>query len=139
MPTLGSLPLNTSNMDAASDDFGAPSSPVLWRWLPREIQLMILDYILSNYFTKRTDAASEQTCQLSALSPVCKDWQYLVEKRTFRRLSLKAQDLPMFREFVGGKNTIRLNHIRHLSLRIELARYTCPTCKKPEKEATISR
>ncbi|KAI8725456.1 hypothetical protein NCS52_00116700 [Fusarium sp. LHS14.1] len=45
----------------------------------------------------------------------------------------------MFREFVGGKNTIRLNHIRHLSFRIELVRYTCPTCKKPEKEVTIAR
>ncbi|UPL01642.1 hypothetical protein LCI18_012576 [Fusarium solani-melongenae] len=103
-------------MDAASDRFGASSSQMFWRSLPREIQLMILDYILSNYLTKRTDAASEQTCQLSALSPVCKDWQYLVEKRTFRCLSLQALDLPLFRKFVGGKNTIRLNHIRHLSL-----------------------
>ncbi|KAI8672904.1 hypothetical protein NCS56_00754800 [Fusarium sp. Ph1] len=93
-------------MDAASDDFGALSSP---------------------------------TCRLSALSPVCKDWQYFIEEHTFRRLSLKTPDLPMFRECVGGKNTIRLNHIKHLSLRIELSRYTCPTCKKPEKEATIAR
>ncbi|KAL2687000.1 hypothetical protein Neosp_004549 [[Neocosmospora] mangrovei] len=117
----------------------APSSPVSWRSLPREIQLMILDYILSNYSTERTNAASEQTYRLSALSPVCKDWQYLVEKRTFRRLSLKASDLPMFRWLVRRKNTIRLNHIRHLSFRIELVRYTCATCRKPEKEVTIAR
>ncbi|KAH7266074.1 hypothetical protein B0J15DRAFT_534222 [Fusarium solani] len=45
----------------------------------------------------------------------------------------------MFREFVGEKNTIRLNHIRHLSLRIELTPYTCPACNKPEKRATIDR
>ncbi|RSL88713.1 hypothetical protein CEP52_015123 [Fusarium oligoseptatum] len=126
-------------MDATSDRFGAPSFLVFWRSLPREIQLMILDYILSNYLTKRTDAASEQTYRLSAMSHVCKDWQYLVEKRTFRRLSLRAQDLPMFRKFVRGKNSIRLNHIRHLSLQIELARYTCLNCKKPEKEARITR
>ncbi|RSM20768.1 hypothetical protein CDV31_000458 [Fusarium ambrosium] len=126
-------------MDATSDRFGAPSFLVFWCSLPREIQLMIVDYILSNYLTKRTDAASEQTYRLSVMSHVCKDWQYLVERRTFRRLSLRAQDLPMFRKFVRGKNAIRLNHIRHLSLQIELARYTCLNCKRPEKEARITR
>lgn len=139
MPTFGSLPLNISNMDAASDRFGAPSSPKFWRSLPREIQLMILDCLFSNYLPKRTDAAPGKTCRISALSPVCKDWQYLVEKHTFRRLSPKVPDLPRFSKFVGGKDAIRLNNISHLSFRIELAPYTCPTCNKPEKRATIVR
>ncbi|KAM6528792.1 hypothetical protein FALCPG4_009747 [Fusarium falciforme] len=139
MPTFGSLPLNISNMDTASGRFGDPSSPKFWRSLPREIQLMILDCLFPNYLPKRTDAAPAQTCRISALSPVCKDWQYLVEKHTFRRLSLKVPDLPRFSKFVGGKNAIRLNHIRHLSFRIELTPYTCPTCNKPEKRTTIAR
>lgn len=138
-PPLSSLPLIISNMDVVSCRSGAPSSPKSWRSLPREIQLMILDCLFSNYRPKRTDATAGQTCRISALSSVCKDWQYLVEKHTFCRLSLTVPDLPRFRKFVGGKNVTRLNHIRHLSFRIELAPYTCSTCNMPEKRATINR
>lgn len=111
-----------------------------WNRLPQELRLLILESVVDQSENLRLKTIYPQPeARIGHLASVCRDWQQVVEKNTFRRIVLGMPDLPQFAKAVRGKNVVRLNYIRHLWFRIRLPTYTCRSCMKPEDEMTIIR
>ncbi|KAH7176877.1 hypothetical protein EDB81DRAFT_898368 [Dactylonectria macrodidyma] len=114
-----------------------PLASFRWTSIPLEIRLLILQSVITECRGIKQAAHGQKSTSLASLASVCKDWQALFERHTFRRLDLDDKDLMSFANLTGGKNIARLDYIRQLWLRIELSAYTCLSCHKQEAESTI--
>ncbi|KAH6995137.1 hypothetical protein EDB80DRAFT_586633 [Ilyonectria destructans] len=86
-----------------------------WYSLPTEIRIMILELITQHQ-------------RLCTYATVSKEWQIMIEKKTFHQLKLKQSCLDDFERL--GKRQRGL--VRHIWLNIELQRYTCRCCRRWE-------
>jgi len=66
---------------------------------------------------------------------VCKEWQAIVERKNFRRLTLKTSCLEEFESMVIRKRDL----IQYICWNIELPRYTCRSCQESESLSWTSR
>ncbi|KAM5361277.1 hypothetical protein ACJZ2D_013226 [Fusarium nematophilum] len=109
-----------------------------WDSFPPEIRLMILRYIIPKFGGIET-TIDRGFARPSSLATISREWQYFFEQETFRRIALISSDLPAFAKAVRGENSIRLNHINRLWLRIELTEYTRRIFDKPESVTNITQ
>jgi hypothetical protein len=86
-----------------------------WMSLPTEIRSMILEAITQQKHPGWASFAS-----------VCKEWQFIIEKRNFYRLKLRVGCLATFKQIIRPRE-----FICHISLDIELPKYACPNCSLP--------
>ncbi|KAM5357350.1 hypothetical protein ACJZ2D_016351 [Fusarium nematophilum] len=87
-----------------------------WNSLPAEMRLAILEQLL-------------QSPDVAPYAAVSKEWQAIIEKRNFHRLKLKQSCLDEF-ELIKQQRGL----VKHVSLNIELRRYTCRCCRREESE-----
>lgn len=66
--------------------------------------------------------------RLCMYATVSKEWQIMIEKKTFHRLKLKQSCLDDFERLVKRQRGL----VRHVWLNIELKRYTCRCCRQWE-------
>lgn len=88
-----------------------------WSTLPPELRLLILEL------------PAREGHGLAAYAQVCKEWQYIIEKRNFRRLKLQVPCLDDLEKIALSR---RRQFIRNIWLNIELRPYTCRSCESPE-------
>ncbi|KAF4971873.1 hypothetical protein FZEAL_9730 [Fusarium zealandicum] len=117
------------------ESVASASAPWSWSSLPPEIQLLILELVVSSSQKKRYKKGPG----IAIFAGVSRGWQCFIERNTFRRLVITNKTLDAFAKAVKGKNAIRLGYIRHLWLRIKLSEYTCHSCRKPENGDDIAR
>ncbi|KAL7905134.1 hypothetical protein GGI35DRAFT_461882 [Trichoderma velutinum] len=122
-------------MDVATDSaqLDLPSSitkATSWASLPAEIRQIILSLVGLPISGRRYKVARFAT--------VCREWQVFFEARLFRRLVLDSDSLSEFGAVIK-RDDIRLAYIRKLWLRVQLPKYECPDCDKPEHKATQRR
>lgn len=92
--------------------------------LPAEIRLMILEAV-----------RHQINPGWASLASVCKEWQIFIEAKNFHTLQLKVSCLDDLECMVVRQRDL----VRHISFNIELARYTCRSCKREESESWESR
>ncbi|OHE97217.1 hypothetical protein CORC01_07471 [Colletotrichum orchidophilum] len=110
-PMSGSKPHNT-----------APTYAPTWGSLPWELRYMILEIIM------------RQTSGWGACASVCKEWQAILEKESFRQLKLQVPCLADMEAMIGVKQA---QLVRHIWLNIELKSYTCRSCQNTESYSWI--
>ncbi|TIC95507.1 hypothetical protein CH35J_008962 [Colletotrichum higginsianum] len=88
-----------------------------WGTLPPELRLMILE------------ALTQLPRGWAAHASVCKEWQAVLEKDTFRRLKLRVSCLDDMESMISPQ---RSRLVRHVWLNIELRPYTCRNCHLTE-------
>ncbi|OJD13110.1 hypothetical protein AJ78_06392 [Emergomyces pasteurianus Ep9510] len=88
-----------------------------WASLPAEICLMILEEVSRQKYRGWASCAA-----------VCKEWQALVERKNFRRLTLQVSCLDEFQYMVIRQRDL----VQHICLNIELPQYTCRSCQYTE-------
>ena len=104
-----------------------------WPLLPLECRLQVLEAVAHNPSrTGRTDGidrptadASQAKAHFAKYTAVCKDWQAFFEPRLYSHLAITQSCFGMFSEFVRRQRGL----LKHISLRIKLGTYTCPSCK----------
>ena len=98
----------------------SPENPVAnWQSLPFEIKTLIFDRFCENLVPK-----------LARYATVDKEWQALVEARTFRSLAVHQLDLRELKDLVKES---RRRALRRLWLTVGLPEYTCEdNCHKAE-------
>ena len=109
-----------------------------WRSLPPEIRLSILECIIPRYGLEET-TTDRGFPPASLLATVCKEWQDFFERRTFRRMDLRATDLQAFSKTILGENVTRLNYITNVSLTVKLATFTRLTADEPERATVVTQ
>ncbi|KAF7560943.1 hypothetical protein G7046_g3191 [Stylonectria norvegica] len=82
-------------------------------YLPPEVQLSILKFLM-----KPGDNSQGPRRHLPVYACVCKDWQVIVEKDTFRRLVLRPSEIRVFADCT--RSLRRRSHIKHIVLEIPL-------------------
>jgi hypothetical protein len=87
-----------------------------WKSLPREIRLDILELVAR---TKYPGWAS--------LASVCKEWQTVLEKESYKKLKIRSSRLGQFESMVPRR---KRHLIRHIWFDIELRRYSTRCCSK---------
>lgn len=88
-----------------------------WGSLPMEIRLMILEAI-----------PGQRNPGWASCAAVSKEWQAVIERKNFQRLTLQTSCLGDFENMV-----IRQRHlVQYIVLNIELPRYTCASCNQGE-------
>lgn len=100
-----------------------------WESLPFEIHQIILQLVLRDHDPKLHPRA------LSGYASVCQLWRFFFEQHTFERLLVRASCLPRFGQIVSNDHQ-RLSHLRELWFLVDLGRYGCKSCKRPENKAT---
>ncbi|KAF5011766.1 hypothetical protein FDECE_2133 [Fusarium decemcellulare] len=88
---------------------------LFWTSLPAEIRLIILEQLT-------------QHGHIASYATVSKEWQAVVEKKTFRQLKLTQSCLDDFEEVVQWRRGL----VKHVCLNIELRTYTCLHCQREE-------
>ena len=66
------------------------------------------------------------------LAAVCRDWQTIVERTTFSRLTITPQKLPDLENIL--RTNRRRQNVRYIWLCIELPDYTCSDCMDTESD-----
>ncbi|EHK26485.1 uncharacterized protein TRIVIDRAFT_63786 [Trichoderma virens Gv29-8] len=92
--------------------------------LPIEVQMMVLKLLQSHNNGGTT----------SNYAAVSKEWQLYFETFNFRRLILGQSCIQEFSRIVRQH---RRGMVKHVWLRVKLARYLCPACEWPEKPLEI--
>lgn len=98
------------------------SSVFRWRSLAREIQLMIL----------KLAVVPDDGASVTHLAAVCQDWQAIVERTTFSRLTITPDRLGDFSNILRTHR--RRECVRYIWLRIELPGYDCSESNTAETE-----
>ena len=109
-----------------------------WRSLPPEIRLSILECIIPRYGLEET-TTDRGFPPASLRATVCKEWQDFFERRTFRRMGLRANDLETFSKTILGGNAVRLNYMSNVSLTIKLATFTRLTVDEQERAIVVNQ
>ncbi len=73
---------------------------------------------------------------VASYASVCRDWQAVVEKKTLRRLKLRAPCLDEFDRIFKDMFRRRRN-VRHIWLSIDLQPYTCRICRFKESASWV--
>lgn len=61
----------------------------------------------------------------ASYAPVCKEWQFYIEKKNFHRLKLRDSCLDEFKSMVVRQRDL----VRHIQFIIELPEYSCYSCR----------
>lgn len=91
----------------------------LWRDIPLEIRQQVLEEL------------ARIPGRVAPFAAVCKEWQAVIEKTTFRQLTLRQSCLP---ELISILRQDR-RFIKHVFFRVELRPPRCPTCGAHEGDA----
>lgn len=95
-----------------------------WAAFPVDIRLMILEEI------------SRQKYRGWALcAAVCKEWQVVIERKNFHRLTLQPSCLEELEYMVIRQRDL----VQYICLNVELPRYTCRCCRYIESSSFTSR
>ncbi|KAK1689293.1 hypothetical protein BDP55DRAFT_545700 [Colletotrichum godetiae] len=94
-----------------------PPYVATWGSLPWELRQMILQTI------------ARQTSGWGACASVCKEWQAILEKESFRQLKLQVSCLADIEAIISIKQA---QLVRHIWLNVELKPYTCRSCQTTE-------
>lgn len=86
-----------------------------WDYLPAEIRIRILEKV-----------ANQKHPGWASLASVCREWQCVLEKINFHKISLQVSCLDDFALLSPQKREL----IRHIYFRVELPRYTYRCCSK---------
>ncbi|KAI0907143.1 hypothetical protein F4823DRAFT_630598 [Ustulina deusta] len=97
--------------------------------LPLEIRLMVLEILT----TGARDTEFVSTDRLATYAVVCKEWQSVLERETFRQLILSPSRLQHLYRNVR----YRRSFVKHVWYHVELQRYPCGACSIPETQARI--
>lgn len=89
--------------------------------MPADIRLLILDEI-----------AGEKHRGWARCAAVCKEWQAILEPKSFSHLALELSCLDGLETFVVQQRPL----VQHISLNIDLPRYTCRTCNRSDTMST---
>ncbi|PKK55139.1 hypothetical protein CI102_159 [Trichoderma harzianum] len=92
-----------------------------WDYLPAEIRIMILEKL-----------ASQKYPGWASLASVCREWQCVLEKLNFHKISLQVSCLDDFA--LLSPQTRKLVH--HIYFRVELPRYSYRCCCKHRSRLT---
>ncbi|KAI1140318.1 hypothetical protein F5Y05DRAFT_313647 [Hypoxylon sp. FL0543] len=98
------------------------SKALRWISLPAEIRLMILETI-----------AYQKSPGWASFASVCKEWQYVLEKANFHKITLGISRLDDFESTISAQ---KRELIHHIYLNIELPRYTPICCSKRRSRPT---
>ncbi len=93
--------------------------PPRWTALPAEIRLLILEAIVQQKHPRWASSAA-----------VCKEWQRVIERENFYQLELHVPCVDDFERITLWRQQL----VHHISLDIELPRYTCRSCDSFESE-----
>lgn len=86
-----------------------------WEYLPLEIRIIILEKL-----------ANQKHHGWASLASVCKEWQDVLEKINFHKISLQVSCLDDFALLSPQKRKL----VHHIYFRVELPRYTYKCCSK---------
>ncbi|EEU40677.1 uncharacterized protein NECHADRAFT_76074 [Fusarium vanettenii 77-13-4] len=89
---------------------------------PPEIQLYILEWLMTPHNTSK-----DRLARPSNFACVCKSWQRIVEKSTFRRISLRPACISRFERLVGPASS-RRGYVKHVLLEIPVGEYDHEPC-----------
>jgi hypothetical protein len=97
-----------------------------WEHLPPKIRLIILKMLAED-----TDCSSKidtRKTNMACYATVSKEWQAVIEKKNFSRLTLSPPCLGTFDKTVRRQRGL----IKHIWLRVKLRTYGCPSCTESE-------
>lgn len=94
------------------------ASKTIWGSLPPEIRLMILKALI------------QEGCYLAHYATVCREWQSVVEQKSFGRLKLTPSRLAGFGDMVHRQRVL----VKYIWLCIELREYDCSQCEIGETD-----
>ncbi|KAH8666776.1 hypothetical protein BX600DRAFT_539978 [Xylariales sp. PMI_506] len=83
-----------------------------WETLPREIQLRILEFVLSD------------GCSLAQLATVSTQWQTIIERHNFQQINLTLWRIPDFGPMTRRNRAL----VKHIRLSLEIDEYDCSKC-----------
>lgn len=115
----------TAEDDTASSSHNSSPDMVGWNSLPAELRTLVLKYAIGNALQR------PKSHNLSAYAVVCKEWQQLIEQVNFESIKIISSDLTDFEALLTGP---RRKCLKHLWLRVELAKYPRKKNKVPETE-----
>lgn len=101
-----------------------------WTKLPAEIRCMILKIVAD-------DSNSEHSYIRVGYTTVCREWQPVFEKETFKSLILNQNRIYGLKEFMEGVNIYRQKYLYKIFLHIQLQQYDCKVCRTKEDDTTI--
>lgn len=102
-----------------------------WQKLPPELRNMIVHMVVETH-CERTDPKSR-----AGYAIVSWEWNCIVEKRNFRRISLNHDRAQDFEKIFSDIK--RRGYLQHLQVLFVLEEYDCDACKVPEDNATRKR
>ncbi|KAI3535884.1 hypothetical protein CABS01_00789 [Colletotrichum abscissum] len=114
------VPIQPVLMPGSKSHTTIPPHVATWGSLPWELRQMILQTI------------ARQTSGWGACASVCKEWQAILEKESFRQLKLQASCLDDIEAMISVKQA---KLVRHIWLNIELKPYTCRSCQTTESSS----
>jgi hypothetical protein len=79
------------------------------------------------------DMRSGSMDYLATYATVCKEWQDVIERETFRQLILSPSSLKDLYRVVRH----RRRFVKHIWYHVELQRYPCGACTMPETSAKV--
>ncbi|KAI9163413.1 F-box domain-containing protein [Paramyrothecium foliicola] len=128
-------------MEVATESVQAVSRSSLiqvgtWDSLPTEIRDIILGMV--GWPSSGRPYNRSGSPKVARFTTVCKEWQDFFEPLTFRRLVLNFDSLAKFGTIIRRQDT-RLGYIRKIWLRIQLCKYHCHDCERPEDRAVEDR
>lgn len=97
--------------------------------LPYEIRLVILKGLIKGV----RDSNSTPVDRLSIFAVVCKEWQNVFERETFRQLILSPSRLQDLYQKIKHRKAF----VKHIWYPVELQRYSCGACTTRELPGRI--
>lgn len=127
----------------ATQELSATPEPrnILRPWA--HIPLLVQDQILKELANDYNRESKEDKRNRAAYAAVCPEWQEYFEALNFKRLVLHPAALDEFQTLLQRRQAplsrLPMPRIRHLWLRIELPKYDCDSCSRPESPQEMTR
>lgn len=92
--------------------------------LPFELRLEIFEWLIRDM----RNSSSASTNHLYKFATVCKEWQDVFERETFRQLILSSSRVKELYQNIRHRKGL----VKHIHYYVELSKYQCPECRERE-------
>ncbi len=81
------------------------------------------------------EISHQKHCGWALCAAVCKEWQVVIERENFCRLTIQASCLKELKNIVIRQRSL----VRYICLDVKLPRYACRSCRQSSSMACISK
>lgn len=95
--------------------------------LPFELRLKVFEWLIKDM----RNSSSASTKHLPKFATVCKEWQDVFERETFRQLILSSSRVKDLYQNIRHRKGL----VKHIHYCVELSKYYCPDCTKRKTQS----